>query len=157
MRLLILMLIAGALLAQAPEAPSNKAPEAPAAPKAPEGPAVPKRVGNMKELMVDLIFPVSNEIFYVSRNEQKTEKDWIDLKMNSLALGEIANMLMSPLWSRDNDRWAKDAKLLLDVGQAAYKFSKEKNLKGLEDLNNDLYEACQSCHEHYRPGYKRRL
>lgn len=149
MRLLILMLIAGALLAQAPEAP--------APPKAPETPAVPKRVGTMSEFMVDVIFPVSNEIFYVSRNENKTEKDWVDLKMYSYTLGEIANVLMSPLWARDNDRWMKDAKLLLDVGQAAYKFSKAKDLEGLKGLNNDLYEACQSCHEHYRPGYRRRL
>jgi cytochrome c556 len=149
MRLLIMMLIAGALLAQAPEAPAPS--------KGPETPAVPKRVGTMKELMVDVIFPVSNEIFYVSRNENKTEKDWVDLKMYSYTLGEIANLLMSPVWGRNDERWMKDAKLLLDVGQSAYKFAKEKNLKGLEDLNNDLYEACQSCHEHYRPGYRRRL
>ena len=39
----------------------------------------------------------------------------------------------------------------------AYKMAKAKDLEGLKGLNDELYEACQSCHEHYRPGYRRRL
>jgi cytochrome c556 len=35
--------------------------------------------------------------------------------------------------------------------------SKAKDLEGMKALNDELYEACQSCHVHYRPGYKRRL
>lgn len=106
--------------------------------------------------MLDIIFPTSNEIFYVGREEQKTEKDWIDLRHNALMLAETANLLMAPNRARDQDRWMKDAGLLWDVGNRAYKLAKAKDLEGLKALNADLYEACQSCHEHYRPGYRRR-
>jgi hypothetical protein len=123
MRLLLLCLLAGAILAQAPPAPAPSA----------ETPTGPKSIGTMKELMLNLIFPTSNEIFYVGRNEEKTYKDWTDLQNNALMLGEAANILMA-------DNRAKD-----------------KDLPALKALNDDLYEACQSCHEHYRPGYKRRL
>jgi len=139
-RCLVLFLTVGTALAQAPA----------------ETPAL-KSIGTMKELMVDLIFPTSNEIFYVGRNEQKTPKDWMDLQQNSLILAEAANILMAENRARDKDRWMRDAKLLQDVGGKAYKLAKAKDLEGLKGLNDELYEACQSCHEHYRPGYRRRL
>ena len=115
----------------------------------------PKPVGTMSQFMVDVIFPASNAIFYV-RDGPTNEKEWMDLQYNAFVLGETANLLMAPERARDKERWMKDAQLLLDVGQAAYKAAKAKNVKGLQDLNADLYEACQSCHEHYRPGYRRR-
>jgi len=103
MRTLVLFLAIGAAFAQAPA-------QAP--------------VGTMKELMVDFIFPTSNEIFYVGRNEQKTEKDWNDLQHNALMLAESANLLMADGRARDKDRWMKDALLLKDVGTKAYRASK---------------------------------
>jgi len=140
MRFLALLLIATAIQAQAPTPDPNL-----------------KSVGTMSELMIDVIFPTSNEVFYVGRNEQKSLKDWEDLVNNSLMLAEAANLLMAPNRAKDNDRWMKDAKLLLVVGEKAFKLAKAKDLEGIKALNDDLYEACQSCHEHYRPGYRRRL
>jgi hypothetical protein len=146
MRFLLSFLLAGAVLAQAPSA------QAPAA----ETPTL-KSIGTMSELMIDLIFPTSNEIFYVGRTENKTEKEWQDLRNNALMLAESANLLMAENRAKDKDRWMKDAMLLWEVGNKAFKASKAKDLDALKALNDDLYEACQSCHEHYRPGYKRRL
>ena len=140
MRLCALLLFALTIQAQAP----TEVPKA-------------KPVGTMKELMLEFIFPTSNEVFYVSRNENKSEKEWIELRYNALMLAESANILMSPERAYDNDQWMRDAKLLWDVGSKAFKFAKARDLPALEALNDELYEACQSCHVHYRPGYKRRL
>ena len=138
MRAGVLILLASAAMAQAPEPPTLQS------------------IGTMKELMLDLIFPVSNEIFYVSRNEKKSEKDWFDLRQNALTLAETANVLMAENRAKDKDRWMRDANLLREVGRKAYAAAKAKDLPALEALNDELYEACQSCHEHYRPGYRRR-
>jgi hypothetical protein len=110
----------------------------------------------MSELMLDVIYPTSDQIFYVSRDEQKSEKDWIALRRNALILAESANLLMADNRARDKDKWMKDAKLLLDVGNKAYKAAKAKDLPALEALNAELYESCQACHVDYRPGYRRR-
>jgi hypothetical protein len=115
-----------------------------------------KSVGTMSELMLYMIYPTSDELFYVSREEKKSTKDWFDLRNNMLILGESANLLMAPNRARDNDQWMKDAKLLWDVANKAFIAAKAKDLPTLEGLNSELYEACQSCHVHYRPGYKRR-
>ncbi len=161
MRFAALIALSCTLSAQAP-APSPSTPAQGAAGAAAETkPATPrppiKSIGTMKDLMLDYIFPTSNELFYVSRNEEKSEKDWVDLRRNILMMAEAANLLMAENRARDNDRWMKDAQLLWDVGDKAYKMAKAKDLEGLKSLNDDLYESCQSCHEHYRPGYKRRL
>jgi hypothetical protein len=136
----VLYMAACAGLAQAPPA---------------EIPAI-KSVGTMSELMLDIIYPTSDEIFYVSRDDKKTEKDWIDLRNKALTLAEAANLLMADNRAKDKDRWMRDAQLLWDVGNKAFIAAKAKDLPALEALNADLYEACQSCHVHYRPGYRRR-
>jgi len=144
-RLLALIFLAGAAMAQVPPTP------------APAPAPFLKSVGTMSELMLDLIFPTSNEVFYVGRNENKTPKDWNDLRNNALMLAESANLLMAENRAKDQDRWMKDAKLLWEVGNKAFIAAKAKDLDALKALNDELYEACQSCHEHYRPGYRRRL
>jgi hypothetical protein len=113
-------------------------------------------VGTMKELMVDVIYPTSDQIFYVGSDEAKTEKDWTALRRNALMLAESANVLMAGNRARDKDQWMKDARLLWEAGNKAYIAAKAKDLPALEALNAELYEACQSCHVHYRPGYRRR-
>src|SRR2546423_4622249 len=91
----------------------------------------PKPVGTMSQLMIEVIFPTSNAIFYV-RDGPANEKEWIDLQTYSLMLGESANLLMTPERARDKEQWMKDAKLLLDVGTAAYKAAKAKNVPALQ-------------------------
>jgi hypothetical protein len=130
-------MLAVAALAQAPEAPK------------------PKPIGTMSQLMVDVIFPTSNALFYV-RDGPANEKEWMELQFNAFVLGETANLLMAPERARDNGQWMKDAKLLQDLGIEAYRAAKKKDVKPIQAMNDALYEACQSCHEHYRPGYRRR-
>ena len=115
-----------------------------------------KSVGTMSELMLEVIYPTSDEIFYVDREEKKSTKDWNDLRRNALVLAESANLLMAENRARDNDQWMKDAKLLWVAGNKAFIAAKAKDLPALVGLNAELYEACQSCHVHYRPGYRRK-
>ena len=140
MRIVLLFALAGASLAQAPAV----------------SPPGLEPVGTMKELMLDVIYPMSDPIFYVSRDDKKSAKEWNDLRNNALVLAESANLLMTESRARDQDQWMKDALLLRVVGNKAFIAAKAKDLEALEALNAELYEACQSCHVHYRPGYRRR-
>lgn len=125
---------------------------------APQTPSTPvKPIGTMSELMVKIIYPYSDAIFYVEREAPQNEAEWMALESKALTLAEMGNLLMAPPRARDQVQWMKDAQLLVDVGAAAYKGARARNLQAIIDLNADLYESCQSCHEHYRPGYRRRL
>jgi len=139
MRYLTLFLLAAAAVAQAP-APAPK----------------PKPVVSMSQLMLTVVYPFTDAIFYVEREAPKNESEWLLLESKTLAVAEVGNLLMSPVRAYNQDQWMRDAQLLVDVATKAYKGAKARDLKSIIDLNDELYESCQSCHEHFRPGYKRR-
>ena len=113
-----------------------------------------KAVGTMSQLMVDVIYPTSDAIFYIKRTPARNEVDWEHARQNALTLAESANLLMMP--ARDNEKWMADAKLLLEAGQAAYKAAVANDMSAIVALNRSLYDACVTCHVDYRPNYRRR-
>ena len=136
MRAALLVLFAGFLLAQAPPAP--------------------KAVGTMSELMIDVVYPTSNAVFYIFREPPKNQVQWDEFKTQALTLAESANLLMMPSRARDQDKWMADAKLLWEVGNKAYRAAQAQNLDAVVALNDELNTACVQCHMDYRPAYGRR-
>ena len=110
----------------------------------------------MSQLMVDIIYPTSDAVFYIDAQPPKTEKEWNDLRNQALMLAESGNLLMMEGRARDQDNWMKDAKMLVDAGAAAFKAAQAKDLDALVALNAPLIAACVTCHEQYRPGYGKR-
>lgn len=113
-------------------------------------------VGSMSQLMINILYPSSDAIFYVERNEPKTQSDWNALQNQALILAESGNLLMMPGRARDQGDWIKDAKLVVDVGNAAFKAARAKDLPAIVALNDQLNTACVTCHEQYRADYRRR-
>jgi cytochrome c556 len=113
----------------------------------------PQPVGSMSELMVQILYPTSDAIFYISTRTPKTDAEWVELQAKTLTLAESANLLMMPSRARARDQWLKDSKLVLDVGTAAFKAAKAKDVAALEALSDQLYESCVTCHQHFRPNY----
>src|SRR5579872_2308504 len=135
MRATILLLVASAAFAQAPSF---------------------QNVGTMSQLMVDVIYPASDAIFYAFREPPKNEHEWNVLQMHALMVAESGNLLMLPGRARDQEKWMADAKLLVEVGNAAYKAAKAHNLEAINGLNQQLNDACVTCHQDYRQNYRRR-
>ena len=113
-------------------------------------------VGTMSQLMINIVYPTSNAIFYVGRGAPKNQQEWNEMANNALTLAESGNLLMLPARARDNDKWMADAKLLVDVGAAAYKAAQAKDADGLIALSDQLNTACVQCHMDYRPNYRKR-
>ena len=122
-----------------------------------QSPAPFQPVGNMSQLMVDVIYPTSDAIFYVERTPPKNEQDWTVLRTNALTLAESGNLLMMGTRARDQGDWIKDAKMLVDAGNAAYRAVRAKDLNAVAAVNDQLYAACVTCHQQYRPNYRTRL
>ena len=110
------------------------------------------RVGTMSELMIHIIYPMSDAVFYVSSRTPTTDVEWSELQSRTLMLAESANLLMMPGRTRAG-QWNKDARQMLDAAWAAFKAAKAKNLEGVESASDQLYESCVSCHKAYRPDY----
>ena len=113
-------------------------------------------VGTMSQLMIDIIYPVSDAIFYVDRDPPKKPQDWAALRTNALMLAESGNLLMMDGRARDQKNWITESKMLIDLGAKAYQAAQAQNLDAIRALNDPLNAACVTCHYQYRPGYHRR-
>ena len=144
MRLSAMVLIAGATLAQA--LPAQQQP-------VPDSGGGPQPVGTMSEVMVHLIYPTSNAIFYILTRTPTSTAEWGQLEGQALMLAESANLLMMPSRARGREQWIEDARLLLDAGEAALKAAQDRDVEALSELNEQLYQSCITCHQNFRPGY----
>jgi hypothetical protein len=120
----------------------------------PVGPPI-HPVGSMSDLMVRMIYPTSDAVFYISTRTPTTDAEWGELQAKTLTLAESANLLMMPGRARDQGRWMDDAKLMLDAGTTAYRAARAKNVDALVEVNDALYQSCVQCHQHYRTNYGR--
>jgi hypothetical protein len=115
--------------------------------------AAPLPIGTMSELMVNLIYPTSDAILYISTRTPTNDVEWNELRAKALTLAEAANLLMMPSRAYDQGQWMKDAQLMLDAGSAAFEAAKKHDEPALEELNQAVYDSCLVCHFHYRPDY----
>ena len=117
---------------------------------------VARRVSTMSELMVDIIYPASDAVFYITTRTPTNSEEWAVLAAQTLMVAESANLLMMPGRARDQDRWMRNAELMLLAGEAAYRATKDRDVAALEALSDQLYQSCVTCHRNYRRGYGRR-
>ena len=113
-------------------------------------------VGTIAELMVDVIYPTSDEIFYVMRAPPTNDYEWNLLRGSALILAESGNLLMMEGRSIEDEGWMKNAKQLVDVGTAAFEAAGAHDLDAIIALNAELESSCRTCHEQYHPRYRRR-
>jgi hypothetical protein len=109
-------------------------------------------VGNMSDIMVSIIYPAANEILTFANRAPADDKEWIALQRSAVRLGESGNLLMMRGHALNQGDWIKDAKLLVDVGAAAYKAAKAKDANALPALNDQINASCTTCHKQYRPN-----
>jgi hypothetical protein len=112
---------------------------------------------SVKQLMLDLIYPSSNDILLAiyrggTPGGPKDEKEWAVVRRAAVTLAESGNMLMLRGRARDQADWMKDAKLLVDAGNAAYKAAQAKDSNALAALAGTLDASCTTCHKQYRPN-----
>jgi len=110
-------------------------------------------VASVKQLMLDLIHPSSNDILLaIYRGGPQDEREWAAVRRAGLTLAESGNLLMMRGRARDQMDWMKDAKLLVDAGNAAYKAAQAKDGNALAALAGALDASCTTCHKQYRPN-----
>jgi hypothetical protein len=106
----------------------------------------------MKQLMLDLIHPASNDILLtVSRGGPSDDKEWASLRHNALTLSESGNLLMTQGQST-SEAWVTAARLLANAGSDAYKAAQSKDAKALPAITARIDASCTNCHKQFRPN-----
>jgi hypothetical protein len=103
----------------------------------------------MKQLMLDLIYPASNDVLLLTyRGGPQNEKEWAEVRHSALTLAESGNLLAA----RGQGDWLKHARALADVGAALYKAAQGKDSQAIAALTRRLDASCTACHKQYRPN-----
>ena len=110
-------------------------------------------VGTMSQLMIHVIYPSSDAIFYVDRNPPANDADWKTLEKQALILAESGNLLLMPGRVKEKGNWIKDSKMMIDAGIAAFKAAQAKDIEAVRAVNDALYASCVTCHAEYRKDY----
>jgi cytochrome c556 len=109
-------------------------------------------VATMKQLMLDLIHPASNDILlFANRGVPKNDVEWAAVRRSALTLAESGKLLVTR-GPNNQENWKTDAKMLADIGTAAYKAAQAKDFPALAALTESLDASCTTCHKQYRPN-----
>lgn len=112
----------------------------------------------MKQLMLDLIHPASNDILLAAyRGGPADAKEWDTVRHSALALTEAANQLMAPALARSSaggnqETWIKAAKMLADAAADSYKAAQAKDARALPAITIRIDASCTTCHKQFRPN-----
>jgi len=139
MRPLLLLMLAGAAIAQAPS-------------------FTPKPYGNLKQVMRSVALPNSDIIFAIQQKPPKTDMEWQAVVNAAIAIEEMQNLIMIPGRIRSNGQpapvqnadYAKFAAALAPAGTACLKASLQKNQEAVGNCTDGLSQACDNCHKVYR-------
>ena len=137
MRVIALLLLAGAALAQGKTPPFQP-------------------VATISQIMVAVTLPYSDALLYIQRNPPKNDRDWEALQMQALMLAESGNLLMMAGRARNQGQWMKDARLLVEAGAAAVKATRARDLDAVLALNDQIVTSCITCHTQFRSGRRER-
>ena len=125
------LMLSGTLVAQAPAEPFQP-------------------VATMKQLMVDIIYPASNDILLVvNRGGPSDDNEWAAVRRSAMTLAESGNLL---IMRNRTAGWVVDAKTLITVGTSAYQAAQSKDAKALAALVEPLDASCTTCHKQFRPS-----
>lgn len=113
-------------------------------------------VGSMSELMIRIIYPASDALFYIERDAPKTDVQWNAIRTQALILAESGNLMLLPNRQRDQGDWVKETKVMIDLAATAYRAALAKNMDGILAVNDKLADSCIVCHQQYRANYPKR-
>lgn len=112
-------------------------------------------VGSVRDVMIDIVYPTSDALFYIERSPPKTEVEWNAIRNQALMLAESGNLLMLPGRARDQGNWVRNARTMIASARAAYRAASDKNMAGILAQSDALTAACVTCHRQYRSDYRK--
>lgn len=108
---------------------------------------------SMRQLMLNLIHPASNEILLFVNRGSPAEADWAQVRRSALTLAESGTLLIKSGRAPQNSaEWNGDAEALAKVGTAVYRAAQAKDLNALAALTDSLDASCTNCHKQFRPN-----
>ena len=128
---------------------------------APEGPPFDP-VADVSQLMTMMIDPAADAVWDsvgviidkdgVNEWYPETDEEWATVANGAMTIAEGGNLLMIGDRAREQIVWMRMAQSMIDAGMAAYEVTEARNHEALYDVSEQVYNACDSCHNLYWIG-----
>ena len=114
----------------------------------------------VKDEMKSVVEPTTNVLFAVGGQVDPGNgpdaakvgpERWKQAADAAARLKTVATALLAPDQAKPGDEWAKDAKQLHDLAEAAEAAATAKDGAKLADTANALGDSCTACHSKYKP------
>jgi len=112
---------------------------------------------SMNEIMVMAVDYAAHWIWDAQEEPPATEEDWFRIRVHAtqlVALGSTIALggtgVLDNGWVRSPE-WARDAQALVGAGRDALEAAENQNVNALNAAGDRLVEACQSCHNTFKP------
>lgn len=144
MRGLMVLLLAGAAIAQAPS-------------------GQPQPNANLKQVMRSVLLPNADIIFSVQLKNPKDDLEWRTVENAASGIEGAANLILTPGRLRSNGQpvpvqapdYLKFAKALIPAGRDCLKAAQKKSWGVVADCTDRLSQACDNCHNVYRDSIQK--
>jgi len=137
MRILLLLLLAGAAIAQAPSSY--------------------KPYASLADIMAGISLPKSNRVFDVTKRAPQNDTEWIAVQTDAAVLAEVGNLILTPGRLKENGQpvprtadFRRHVQALVEAAKDARKAALQKDADAVFVACEPLYQACYSCHQAYR-------
>jgi Cytochrome C' len=137
MRILLLLLLAGAAIAQAPSSY--------------------KPYASLADIMAGISLPKSNSVFDVTKRAPQNDTEWIAVQTDAAVLAEVGNLILTPGRLKENGQpvprtadFRRHVQALVEAAKDARKAALQKDADAVFVACEPLYQACYSCHQAYR-------
>jgi hypothetical protein len=102
-------------------------------------------------IMRSQIAPNAGALFNLQVKAPVTEDDWIQLNKNVSALHNAAHSLKK---LNTNTEWQQRVDAIDILSEMSIEQVKDRNVRGLSNTGNALYNLCESCHYQFFPKGK---
>lgn len=127
----------------------------------PAGPPL-QPTATVQELMAHVIDPAADLVWdavgtvltegSIDHWEPRTEEEWAVVRNGAVTLTEAGNLLMIGDRARDQDTWMRMTQGMMDSGQRMLEAVDARDTEAVFALGEDVYNACDSCHNLYWVG-----
>jgi hypothetical protein len=118
-----------------------------------------KPQANVKQIMVSIVDPAA-DVFWDSVGTiiseegvvewyPKTDEEWAAVRNSAVTMMESGNLLMIGARARDNGAWMELSRGMIAAGEAALAAAESKDPDAVFAVGEEIYLACDRCHELY--------
>jgi Cytochrome C' len=113
---------------------------------------------SINEMMVEIVDHPGELLWEIEKGHTpKTGEDWYELENHAIALAGAATLIQlggtgpeDAKWASQSE-WKKSAQQLGTAALTARQAAKSRNLAALIDANGQIVDACESCHNKFKP------